>query len=333
MPQLHEHGTAAVSLHHFSLTRANTIRNCNASRGCTLSSSRLSRSCCGSDWALRRHMRRASSIFRSRTSTRITLPSPQRRHRACKRRQHIGTGTHHWYVPVFSLLSVSDPTSVAQARSSESAGNSTAGLVVNGSYTGGGGGAEEDGATDSADEFPSGAVAPSPPTGTRSVSATLQYEREQQRPRGVGGASKPSPRSSNASDSRTHHRNSHPQSGPPQPPTTAHQQQHQQQHNARDTFLNYFFGQNGPGPVVAAPGSGGHPTGPGAAGSADGMGMPFGREASSGAPAAGAGTALLSGLSLAGKLDGNSAAYDMKSLGKHIEAVNWFFFFFGIGNN
>jgi len=181
-------------------------------------------------------------------------------------------------------------------------------MAAGGGNGGGVGGAEDDGATDSADEFPPGAVAPSPPTTTRSVSATLQYEREQ-RPR----AGKPSPRSPNASDTRlgTHHSNSH---APPQTPQTSSSHQ-QQPHNARDTFLNYFFGQNGPGPVVVAASGGGHAAGSGAAGFADGIG-PSGRDVSS-AP----GAAQRSGLSLAGKLDGNSAAYDMKSLGKHIEAV------------
>ncbi|KAH9055735.1 dynamin protein dnm1 [Lactarius vividus] len=153
--------------------------------------------------------------------------------------------------------------------------------------SGGGGGVEDDGAMDSADEFPPGAITSSPPTTTpRSVSATLQYEREQ-RPRGV--ANKASPRSSNASDSRlgSHHRHS-----PPQPPTH-HQQQQHQPHNARETFLNYFFGQNGPGPVAYCVSR---------------------RACSAGTLAAGA--ALRSGL------DGNNAAYDMKSLGKHIEAVS-----------
>ena len=49
----------------------------------------------------------------------------------------------------------------------------------------------------------------------------------------------------------------------------------------------------------------------------DGFMVPSGRDVSG----AGAGVTQQSGLSLAGKLDGNSAAYDMKSLGKHIEAV------------
>ena len=183
-------------------------------------------------------------------------------------------------------------------------GSSSSGHVGGGS----GGGAEDDGAADSADEFPPGAASPSPPTTTRSVSATLQYEREQ-RPRGV--TSRASPRPSIANDSRSHHRNSHPP--PPPPPQTHQQQQQQQQHNARDTFLNYFFGQNGPGPIVAASVGGHVGAGASAAGSADGM-VPSGRDVS--------GAAQRSGLSLAGKLDGNSAAYDMKSLGKHIEAVS-----------
>ncbi|KAH8995110.1 dynamin protein dnm1 [Lactarius hatsudake] len=193
------------------------------------------------------------------------------------------------------------------ARSSEPTG------LVNGTSSGhaiASSGAEDDGTMDSADEFPPGAIASSPPMATpRSVSATLQYEREQ-RPRGV--TNKASPRSSNASDSRlgSHHRHSS-----PQPPTHHQQQQQQQPHNARETFLNYFFGQNGPGPVVAASAGGHAGAGAGATGPVDGM-VPSGRDmsgASAGALAAGA--ALRSGL------DGNNAAYDMKSLGKHIEAV------------
>jgi dynamin 1-like protein len=174
---------------------------------------------------------------------------------------------------------------------------------------------EDDAATDSADEFPSGAAAPSGvATKTRSVSATLQHERE--RPRGAGA--KASPRSSNASDSRVStHRSSH--------PNTLQQQQHNfhgSPHTTRDSFLTYFFGQNGPGPigassavsaasVVSAAGSGSaYGVGSG------GDGVPAsGRDVSGGAD-----IVLRSGL-LVGKHDGNSAAYDMKSLGKHIEAV------------
>lgn len=200
------------------------------------------------------------------------------------------------------------------ARASESAGNSSSTAVgpVNGSSHAGGSsrsGAEDDtAATDSADEFPPGAAAAHTPptTSSRSVSASVQYEREQQqRSRGSGVGRSPRPSNSN---SNAHHRNSHPQ--PTQP---THQQQSQ---NTRDTFLNYFFGQNGPGPVIAAS-SGGH-AGATAGGSADGfMVSTTGRDVSG----VSAGATQRSGLSLAGKLDGNSAAYDMKSLGKHIEAV------------
>ena len=76
---------------------------------------------------------------------------------------------------------------------------------------------------------------------------------------------------------------------------------------AKETFLNYFFGQNGPGPL----------SGPSAE-RAGGLGAPTGRDVS------GADPALESGL-MAGKrggMDRGNAAYDMKSLGRHIEAVS-----------
>lgn len=90
---------------------------------------------------------------------------------------------------------------------------------------------------------------------------------------------------------------------------------------ARETFLNYFFGQNGPGPIAGSnidrnhnPGQ--HGFGPGAS---QGI-VPVGRDIS------GAEASMSSGL-MAGKrsMDGNNAAYDMKSLGKHIEAVSVYF--------
>lgn len=99
---------------------------------------------------------------------------------------------------------------------------------------------------------------------------------------------------------------------------------------ARETFLNYFFGQNGPGPVAGSsvdrvPA---HGHGHGHSHVHGGMGhqlepaahfQPIGRDVS------GADTSM-TGL-MAGKrgIDGNNAAYDMKSLGKHIEAVRSFF--------
>jgi dynamin 1-like protein len=169
---------------------------------------------------------------------------------------------------------------------------------------------DDDAATDSADEFPPGAVASSAATitTTRSVSATLQHERE--RPRGAGARA--SPRSSIASDSRVGTHRAH---------SNASQQQqhnaHGSAHTARESFLNYIFGQNGPGPIgassAASAGSGSVAL-QGVVGGADGVAA-SGRDVSGGAE-----VVFRSGL-LAGKHDGNSAAYDMRSLGKHIEAV------------
>ncbi|KAF8909264.1 Dynamin central region-domain-containing protein [Gymnopilus junonius] len=103
--------------------------------------------------------------------------------------------------------------------------------------------------------------------------------------------------------------------------------------SAKETFLNYFFGQNGPGPIAgssverAVHGHGTHGHSGHGASAHGGVGasvegganhiVPIGRDVSGGES-----SALTSGL-LAGKrgLDVNNAAYDMKSLGRHIEAV------------
>lgn len=76
--------------------------------------------------------------------------------------------------------------------------------------------------------------------------------------------------------------------------------------SARETFLNYFFGQNGPGPIAGSNLERPHGQ----------QHVPIGRDTSMSE------TSLNRGL-MAGKnnLDGNNAAFDMKSLGKHIEAV------------
>ncbi|KAH9986690.1 dynamin protein dnm1 [Russula compacta] len=191
-------------------------------------------------------------------------------------------------------------------RSAEPTGGSA--MIANGTSASQVGNAkEDDAATDSADEFPPGAVAPTAvaattPATTRSVSATLQHERE--RPRGAGARA--SPRSSTASESRVvgTHRSSHAH------PNNALQQ-------TRESFLNYFFGQNGTGPVSAA--SAAVAAGSGALQGVGGLGtdvvVASGRDVSGGAD-----SVLRSGL-LAGKHDGNNAVYDMRSLGKHIEAV------------
>ncbi|KAI0258651.1 Dynamin central region-domain-containing protein [Gloeopeniophorella convolvens] len=145
--------------------------------------------------------------------------------------------------------------------------------------------------TESADEFPPGAHASHAHThasGARSVSGSSH-----ERPR-----AKASPRPSVAASMRAAQQHA------PAAPA-----------NARETFLNYFFGQNGPGPIGATAAAGG----PGAGGGGAGVGM--GDVVASGRDVSGGDGALRSGL-LAGKHDGNNAAYDMKSLGKHIEAVS-----------
>ena len=85
--------------------------------------------------------------------------------------------------------------------------------------------------------------------------------------------------------------------------------------SARETFLNYFFGQNGPGPIAGSSiaqqhSHHGH-------GSSEGHFVPVGRDVSGSEPS------ISSGLMGGNRgMDGNNAAYDMKSLGRHIEAVS-----------
>ncbi|KAF7356931.1 Dynamin-related protein DNM1 [Mycena venus] len=87
--------------------------------------------------------------------------------------------------------------------------------------------------------------------------------------------------------------------------------------SARETFLNYFFGQNGPGPIagssVMEQVGHGHQMRPTAGGASV---VPVGRDVSAADSNA---MAIASGL--ATQRDGSNAAYDMKSLGKHIEAI------------
>ncbi|KAI8985641.1 Dynamin central region-domain-containing protein [Trametes punicea] len=75
---------------------------------------------------------------------------------------------------------------------------------------------------------------------------------------------------------------------------------------AKETFLNYFFGQNGPGPLAGSTVE--------RANAAHGV-APVGRDVS------GADPALETGLMAGRRSMENNAAFDMKSLGKHIEAV------------
>ena len=86
--------------------------------------------------------------------------------------------------------------------------------------------------------------------------------------------------------------------------------------SARETFLNYFFGQNGPGPIAGS--SIAHQQSHhGHGGSSEAHFVPVGRDVS------GAESSMSSGLMAGNRgMDGNNAAYDMKSLGRHIEAVS-----------
>jgi len=106
-----------------------------------------------------------------------------------------------------------------------------------------------------------------------------------------------------SSSSRHHHSQSHRHSIAHSPPTGSTETSPA---TARETFLNYFFGQNGPGPIAGSSLERSH--GP--------QHVPIGRDTSR------AEASMPSGL-MAGKrsLDGNNAAFDMKSLGKHIEAI------------
>lgn len=92
--------------------------------------------------------------------------------------------------------------------------------------------------------------------------------------------------------------------------------------SARETFLNYFFGQNGPGPIAGSSldrsNSQMHAGGGGPGGGGGQNIVPVGRDVSGGDSSRSSGI-------MAGKMgmDGNNAAFDMKSLGRHIEAVSF----------
>ncbi|PPQ70239.1 hypothetical protein CVT26_014486 [Gymnopilus dilepis] len=101
--------------------------------------------------------------------------------------------------------------------------------------------------------------------------------------------------------------------------------------SAKETFLNYFFGQNGPGPIAGSSveravhghsSAGQHIPGGPHGGVSAAVESAAAHIVQTGRDVSGSESALSSGL-LAGKrgLDVNNAAYDMKSLGRHIEAV------------
>ncbi|KAI5995627.1 dynamin protein dnm1 [Pisolithus albus] len=132
----------------------------------------------------------------------------------------------------------------------------------------------------------------------RSVSATL-HDRSRTAGSAITAASSSGkvkhPRHSSVLPSSSHpHASAVPGTSPP--------------HSARETFLNYFFGQNGPGPLAGSSVERSHA----------GFALPPTGRDISGADAPGP-TGLLAPRR---SLDGNNAAFDMKSLGKHIEAVS-----------
>ncbi|KAL5531188.1 hypothetical protein ACEPAG_4064 [Sanghuangporus baumii] len=141
---------------------------------------------------------------------------------------------------------------------------------------------------------------------SRSVSSTVHDRTKIPASAPVSGHVSASSSTATTRQSRTHHQH-HRHSNPPRPASSTATT------NAKDTFLNYFFGQSENGsatPAASAPVSS---VGLSAA-MASGGGGPTGRDISQ-SPAP---TGLL-----AGKLgqDGNNTAFDMKSLGKHIEAI------------
>ncbi|KAM6497382.1 Dynamin central region domain containing protein [Amanita muscaria] len=89
--------------------------------------------------------------------------------------------------------------------------------------------------------------------------------------------------------------------------------------SARDTFLTYFFGPNGPAPITGSSleyhqHQHHRPTGVIGSGQAQSI-VPVGRDLSS--TDSGLSTGLMPNMMM-----DNNAAYDMKSLGKHIEAIS-----------
>lgn len=122
--------------------------------------------------------------------------------------------------------------------------------------------------------------------------------------RGAGSSSTSVAQSlqSNHSHRRSDSRGPGPSSSPP--------------NTARDKFLGYFFGQNGPGPLSADNGIQPHRS----ASQPEMQVTPASQPSSVGRDVLGPDPVLGSGL-MAGKRDGANPAFDMKSLGKHIEAV------------
>ncbi|GJE93832.1 Dynamin-related protein [Phanerochaete sordida] len=133
-------------------------------------------------------------------------------------------------------------------------------------------------------------------------SVTSQHDRTRSTPSGPASHAGSMRRPSSPKPSH-HHSSRH---APPPPAGSA---------AAKESFLNYFFGQNGPGPLAGASVERAMAT-QGATAI-----TPIGRDISGGQPPAHSG--LLAGKrSLDGPNAGSNAAFDMKSLGKHIEATS-----------
>ncbi|KAJ3774531.1 Dynamin central region-domain-containing protein [Lentinula raphanica] len=108
------------------------------------------------------------------------------------------------------------------------------------------------------------------------------------------------------------HMSSHHPSQPPPRPHSSTGAPGSSPPSARETFLNLFFGQNGTAPVSnSAAAERTHPS----SSSSNGI-VPIGRDISGEDPSLTAG--IMSGTRA---MDGNSTAYEMKSLGRHIEAI------------
>lgn len=138
--------------------------------------------------------------------------------------------------------------------------------------------------------------------GSDARSVSSQHDRTRSTPSGPASFTGTMRRPSSPKSSHHHHSSRH----PPQAPAGSSA--------AKESFLNYFFGQNGPGPLAGASVERALTT-QGATAI-----TPIGRDISGGQPSAQ--TGLLAGKrTLDGANAGSNAAFDMKSLGKHIEAV------------
>ncbi|KAJ7281990.1 Dynamin central region-domain-containing protein [Mycena rebaudengoi] len=172
-----------------------------------------------------------------------------------------------------------------------------------------GGGTSEDGESSDENGLPNGIF---PSRDGRSVSATV-HDRAR-----TSTGSAPTSTAGTVAVPKSRHAQSTSQQ--PHRPHSAMEQGHRgSPPTARETFLNYFFGQNGPGPIASS--SVGspqphHPNRP--SGSGQGV-VPVGRDLSGGENST---MAIASGLGGGQRnMDVNNAAYDMKSLGRHIEAM------------